>query len=127
MPWFHFAFLGTGVTPLSSVTGDAISYLLSFGPLGIGVVLFGLGYIVPKAAMTSAIMAARVDLLEENERLRTEKAHAEEQRDEALQFAQTQLVPLLTSFTATTAALLPLLQEAVRAREDRRDETGRLR
>lgn len=40
--------LAGSVSPVGAATGDVITYLLDFGPLGIGVVLFGLGYIVPR-------------------------------------------------------------------------------
>lgn len=104
---------GTEVTPVGQATGDIVSYILGYGVLGIVAVAFAFRYIVPRGA----VEAARADLIAENKRLREEKAHAEEQRDEALRIAQTQLVPLLTSFTATSSALLPLLQELVRYRE----------
>lgn len=102
------------VTPVGTAAGDIVSYILGYGVLGVVVLAFAFRYIVPKGALD----AARADLIGELERLRAEKAHIEEQRDEALKVAQTQLVPLLTSFTATSSALLPLLQELVRFRED---------
>jgi hypothetical protein len=46
--------LATAISPLPSITGDALSYVLGFGPLGIGVVLYQLGLIVPKAILTRA-------------------------------------------------------------------------
>lgn len=117
--WAGYWLLATSVTPVGSVTGDAISYILGFGPLGVGIVLFGLGYIVPKSVMNNSVSAARSDLVAENIRLIAEKKQAEDQRDEALKLATDQLVPMLVSFTAATQSLLPLLQELVRDRERR--------
>jgi hypothetical protein len=97
--------LAGSLSPVSAATGDAVTYILGFGPLGIGVVLFVLRIIVPK----SAVDDARADLLKENERLIAE-------RDEALKAAAA-LVPLLTSFVATSQSLIPLLQDLVRKRE----------
>ena len=105
---------GSEVTPIGQATGDLVSYILGYGVLGVVAIAFAFRYIVPRGA----VEAARADLIAELERVREEKAHAEEQRDEALKIAQTQLVPLLASFTATSSALLPLLQEVVRYRED---------
>lgn len=116
----YWSLLATSVTPIGNVTGDTISYILSFGPLGVGIVLFGLGYIVPKTVMASAVASSRADLVAENARLIEEKHEAEQQRDAALKIAQEQVVPLLTSFVGTTSALLPLLQELVAMREDLR-------
>src|SRR5262249_15743954 len=104
---------GSAVTPIGAAAGDLVSYILGYGVLGVVALAFAFRYIVPKGAVEEA----RADLIKENERLRQEKAHAEDQRDEALRIAQTQIVPLLTSFNATSSALLPLLQELVRYRE----------
>jgi hypothetical protein len=115
--WWDYLLAGTpggSVTPIGTATGDIVTYILSFGPLGIVALALAFRYLVPKGT----VEAARADLLNELERVRAEKTKAEEQRDEALRIAQTQLVPLLTSFTATASALLPLLQELVRYRED---------
>lgn len=117
MPWLPYSLIAESVTPLGSVTGDAVSYLLSFGAIGIGVVLFGLGFIVPRSTMTTAVASARADLVAENARIIAEKEQIAEQRDEALKLATDQLVPMLVSFTAATQSLLPLLQELVRTRE----------
>ena len=71
-----------------------------------------------------AIEAARADLLRENERLLARAEKAENQRDEALRIAQTQLVPLVTSFMTTSGAMLPLLQDLVAMREELRRSGG---
>lgn len=117
MPWLTILLLAStpsgDVTPIATATSDLVSYILGYGVLGVVAVAFAFRYIVPKGA----VEAARADLIAELERVREEKHHAEEQRDEALKIAQTQIVPLLTSFTATTSALMPLLQELVRYRE----------
>lgn len=105
----------TSVTPIDAAASDAISYVLGYGVLGIAAVLFVMRIIVPRTALKDA----RADLERENERLILEKRQAEEQRDDALRIAQTQIVPMLTSFSSTTAALIPLLQELVRTQEVR--------
>jgi hypothetical protein len=120
MPWWHYLASGlpgaapwlmaTGaVSPLSSVAGDITTYVLGFGPLGIGVVLYTMRVIVPGKAIDEAREQARADLLKENDRLIAE-------RDAAVQAAH-DLVPLLTSFVATSQSLIPLLQDLVRKGE----------
>jgi hypothetical protein len=47
--WF---LLAEGVTPISNATGDVVTYILGFGPLGVGLVLYQLGFIVPKGVLT---------------------------------------------------------------------------
>jgi hypothetical protein len=122
-PWLMAT--GGAVSPLSSVAGDITTYILGFGPLGIGVVLYTMRVIVPGKAIDEAREQARADLLEENRRLIAEKAEAERQRDEARRFATDQLVPLLGQFTAATSSLLPVLQELIRDREQGRDREDR--
>lgn len=109
--------LAEAVSPVGSATGDVVTYILGFGPLGIGVVLYTMRVIVPGKAVEDARQQARTDLLKENERIIAEKLKAEEQRDAAMKIAQEQLVPLLGSFVATSQSLIPLLQELVRKRE----------
>ena len=113
MPWLPYV-LATDSVPIGSAVGDIVSYILGYGVLGVVAVAMAFRYLVPKGG----VEAARADLLRELERVRAEKTHAEEQRDEALKIATEQIVPLLTSLTATSSALLPLLQELVRFRED---------
>jgi hypothetical protein len=136
--WLHYLFssvpgaapwlMATGsVSPVSSAASDIVTYILGFGPLGVGVVLYTLRVIVPGKAVDEARAQARADLMEENKRLIAEKAEAERQRDDARQFAVEQLVPLLGQFTAATASLLPILQELIRDREDRRGVERRQR
>ena len=123
MPWL--AVLAASVTPVDAAAGSIISYILGYGPIGIIALAFAFRVIVPRSAVDEAKEQARKDLVEENKRLIAEKAHAEEQRDDALKIAQVQLVPLLIQFTATTGALLPLLQELVSRREGRDRGNGR--
>jgi hypothetical protein len=124
-------YVATAVSPLGTVAGDITTYVLGYGILGVAAVLFTLRVIVPRSAVEEAKEQARQDLLKEierliadknneRERLVTERTRAEEQRDAALKIAQDQLVPLLTSFVATSQSLIPLLQEVVRDREGRR-------
>lgn len=111
--------LGSSVTPLDAATGSIVGYILGYGPIGIIALAFAFRFIVPRSAVDEAKEQARRDLVEENKRLIAEKAHAEEQRDDALKLAQVELVPVLVQFTATTTALIPLLQEIVRTQEGR--------
>lgn len=114
------------VTPADAASGSLVSYVLSYGVVGVAAVvmagLFWKGWrlISParEAEMRQAVREeARADLLKDNERTSARADKAEGQRDEAMRFASDQLVPLLTSFTATTSALIPLLQELVRHQE----------
>jgi hypothetical protein len=43
-----------GLTPVSSISGDVTTYILGFGPIGIGVVLYQLGLIVPRPILAAA-------------------------------------------------------------------------
>lgn len=113
MGWLPYILASTEVTPLGTAASDIVSYILGYGAIGVIALAFAFRYIVPRGA----VEAARADLIAENKRLREEKAHAEEQRDEALRIARDQVVPLLISFNSTTGSLLPLLQEIVRYRE----------
>jgi hypothetical protein len=115
----------SSVSPVDAATGSLIGYILGYGPIGVIALAFAFRFIVPRSAVDEAKEQARRDLVEENKRLVTEKTRAEEQRDDALKIAQVQIVPLLIQFTATTGALLPLLQELVSRREDRDRGNGR--
>lgn len=119
MPWLALALsqVPSPATPVDAATGSIVTYILNFGVLGVAAVALAFGWLVPKSTVTRARAEARADLEKENARLIAEKEKAEEQRDEALRVAQTELVPLLSSFTATTGALIPLLQEVVRNQE----------
>ena len=124
MTWIPFL-LAADVSPVGTATSDIVTYILSFGPVGVIALAFAFRFIVPAKAVDEAASRARADLIAERERLIEEKTRAEEQRDDALRIAQTHLVPLLTTFTATTSALLPLLQELVSRREGHDRDTGR--
>jgi hypothetical protein len=110
----------SSVTPVDAGTSSLVSYILGFGPLGV----FALAMVwllfrgwhlvspdVEAGIRRDARDQGRADLERENARLITE-------RDEALKTAQA-LVPLLATFTSTTTALIPLLQELVRRQEGR--------
>jgi len=111
----------SGTDPITGITGQ----ILSYGVVGAFAVILAIvlyrGIFVrasdAKADADARVEAARADLLREIEHIRAEKQKAEEQRDAALKVAQEQLVPLLTSFVATSQSLIPLLQELVRNRE----------
>lgn len=114
------------ITPVGQATGDLVTYILGYGVLGVVALALAFRFLVPAKALEEVRETARGDLVAENARLITRAEKAEAQRDEALKIAQTQLVPLLSQFTATTAALIPLLQELVYTREaGRARNTGR--
>lgn len=48
-------YLTDGVGPVSNAAGDATTYVLGFGPIGIGIVLYQLGLIVPKPVLMGAL------------------------------------------------------------------------
>jgi threonine dehydrogenase-like Zn-dependent dehydrogenase len=120
MPWAaSLAAYVASVTPVDQATGSVTGYIIGYGPLGIIALamawLMFRGWRLASPDREAAIReSGRADLLKELERVLAEKHQAEDQRDDAMRFATDQLVPLLTSFTATTAALIPLLQELVR-------------
>lgn len=114
--------LAASVSPIDSAGSSVVGYVLGFGPLGLVALalawLLFRGYrLVPpgfEATTRDAARAdARADLIAERDRIIAEKQQVEEQRDDAMQVARDQLMPLLVSFTATTQALLPLLQSMV--------------
>ena len=113
--------IAEGPNPSTDPVAAAVSQVLGFGILGVAVIILGWvlyrGSFVPEKRVDAMIAAGRADLLREIEAVRQEKRKAEEQRDAALKVAQEHLVPLLTSFVATSQSLLPLLQELVRNRE----------
>jgi len=122
------------VSPVDATTGSLTGYILGFGPVGITALalawlLFrGWRLVQPgydDQVRVSGRNESRADLLEENRRLIAEKTRAEEQRDEALKIAQTQLVPMLVQFNATVSALIPLLQDLVARREGHERGTRR--
>lgn len=124
MLWLHYlaAEGPSSVTPIDSASESVLGYLFSYGPLGIIAVaiayLLFRGYrLVPpgfEATTRDAARAdARADLIAERDRVLTALHAAEEQRDDAMAVARDQLLPLLLNFTATTQALLPILQGMV--------------
>lgn len=109
----------SNISPVGSAASDILTYILGFGPLGVGVVLYTLRVIVPGKAVDEAREQARTDLIEENRRLVAEKDAAVRKADDALKFAQDQLVPLLLAFNASVSSLLPVLQRLAAYQEDR--------
>jgi hypothetical protein len=111
----------TSVTPVDSAAQSIIGYITGFGALGITSLALAFGWLKPgrttERDREQARTEARGDLEKELARVIAEKRDIEEQRDAAQAFAQEQMVPLLTQFVATTAALIPLLQEIVREQE----------
>lgn len=119
----YLATAAASISPIDSASESVVGYLLSYGPLGIIAVaiayLLFRGYrLVPpgfESTVRDAARAdARADLIGERDRVITEKQQAEDQRDEALTVARDQMAPLLSSFVATTGALVPILQEIIR-------------
>ena len=118
MIWVPLAALATVTeTPVGTATTDLVTYITSFGVLGLVALAFFARRIVPASMVKEAREEARADIKAELDRTIAEKHAAEEQRDEALRIAQSQLVPLLIQFTSATQSLLPLLQELVSRRE----------
>jgi hypothetical protein len=126
LPWPLLVALAASVSPADQATGDLTSYIIGYGPLGVAVVvLAALAYkgwrlISParEAEIRTAVRDdARGDLVDQVARLERQVAQLQEQRDEALKFTQSNLVPLLVNFTSATSALIPLLQEVVRNQE----------
>ena len=131
MPWHLILLAAETGTP--DPINSAISQILGFGVLGVVALALAFRFIVPRGAVDDARKEARGDLLDQIgglerdcERLQREKAEAAEQRDEAQQFAQAQLIPLLLNFTNATGALLPILQDIVRRRDEQHREAGEL-
>jgi hypothetical protein len=105
---------GTSVTPVDGATDTVVGYLLGYGPLGICFVavcwLWYRGYrLMSPQAVTAIREEGRADLITERDRILGEKHAAEQQRDEASKIAR-DLAPLLSSFIASTGALIPILQ-----------------
>jgi hypothetical protein len=113
--WLSYLAAAQGGQPLSGA--DIVQYVITAVNLGVLGIVFWL-FVQGKIHSDSEIGR----LTTENTRLIAEKAKSEDQRDEALKVAREDIVPLLTSFTATTSALLPLLQDLVRRQEERRGD-----
>jgi hypothetical protein len=111
----------TSVTPVDSAANSIVGYITGFGCLGIVALALAFGWLKPgrisERDREKDRAEARADLEKALERALAEKRQAEDQRDEELRMARDQIVPLLSSFTATTTALIPLLQELVRHQE----------
>ncbi len=90
--------------------GQELAPFLNYGVLGVLVLAIFFGWVWPRPSVER--------LIAERDRLITEKAKAEEQRDAAIAIAQEKLIPLLTTFVTTTETLIPLLQEIVREGAD---------
>lgn len=114
------------VSPIGTASGDVVTYILGFGPIGIIAIAFATGWLVPKGAVKEAREQARADLRAELDRTIAEKKTAEEQRDEALKVTRDSLIPALIQFTSATQNLLPLLQALISQRQmERHDREGR--
>lgn len=84
-------------------TTDPIITFVQFGVLGLVLLAILFGWLWARPAV---------------EQLLEDKKRAEEQRDEAVSIAQERIVPLLTEFTSTTQALIPILQQLITAMQD---------
>ncbi len=125
MPWLGylhgFGVLAEDSPPVTGGGAELLAPFLGYGVVGVLVIVLAWvlwkGSFVRSSDADKRVIEARADLLREIELVREEKQKAEDQRDAALKVAQEQLVPLLTSFVATSQSLIPLLQELVRNRE----------
>ena len=131
MPWHLILLAADAGTP--DPINSAISQILGFGVLGVVALALAFRFLVPKGAVDDARKEARGDLLDQIgrlerdvERLERERDGIAQQRDEAQQFTSSQLVPLLVNFTNATSALLPILQDIVRHRDEQHREAGEL-
>lgn len=135
MQWLSLIAQGApaSVTPVDQATESLVSYIVSFGTLGVFALLAGWlllrGWRLVSPAELTAIREAaraeaRTDLIAERDRVLEDRRKAEAERDEALKAAQEKLVPLLQNFVATTSTLVPLLQDIVLGREPPRRRRG---
>lgn len=46
--------LADAITPVGAAAGDIVTYIISFGVLGVGALLYQLGLIVPRPTLTAA-------------------------------------------------------------------------
>lgn len=130
----------TSVTPVDTATNSFLTYILSFGAIGVFLLvlswLFWKGWRLVSPAkdaerqakedenLARARTEARADLLDQIARLerqaeqaQRDKKAAEDALAEQQKFAQVQLIPLLVNFTNATSALIPLLQGLVQHQE----------
>lgn len=131
MPWL--ALLSADPSPTDNVLGPAVSTIAGYGLVGVALLVLGWLYsrgwrLVSPTREKEIRDEARADLLTQIAQLITaagrgeqEKHDIRQQLDEQMRFAQSNLVPLLVNFTNATSALIPLLQELVRYREDNSD------
>ena len=118
MIWLSLAAAATVTeSPVGSAASAIIAQILGYGVVGCVALAFAFGWIKPASSIREVREQARADLKTELDRTIAEKQRAEEQRDEALRVARDQIVPILTSFTASAGSLIPLLQELVARRE----------
>lgn len=114
-------FLADGPSSDSSIVSAAVQTILGYGVLGVVALVLAWivwrGKFLPQERVDQLIAAGRADLLRELDSVRADLLKTQEQRDAAMKMATDQLVPLLTSFVATSQSLIPLLQELVRNRE----------
>jgi hypothetical protein len=123
---------------------DPLQLLVAYGPLGImlavvvTLLIKGLIFSKPQVdAMRSdwaiavkqmtddcaaTLAQVRADGAQRERLLREDLQRVEQQREDALEVVQDRVLPLLASFTATTQALLPLLQAAIPMLQERVDE-----
>lgn len=113
----------------------ALDPLLSYGPLGVIFVACFVAFIGGMIYSKKQVDGMRVDWAETLKLIREDSAsreallredlkRVEKQREAAMDVIQDKMLPLLGSFTATTQALLPLLQAAIPVLE-RSDERER--
>lgn len=120
MPW---AGILAAVSPVGAASGDIVTYILSFGVLGVGAVIFGIltwrGWDIrspakqdkDRAEARADLEAAITRLNADNERLRDERDKALAKLDDLQGYIRDQYGPLMANFTTATQALLPVLQQ----------------
>lgn len=122
MPWAALAYFATGPSA-TFPTSAADLFQIILGALNVGVCgLVAWLFIAGRIHSDSEIGRVTEALKRAEERA----ARAEQQRDEALTVATTQIAPILGNFVSTSQALIPLLQDLVRQRDwfDRQQRGG---
>lgn len=131
--------------PVGNASSDIVDYVLSYGPLGLGLVAIISKVLVPFWVMKDERVAHAAELARmkedweakqadwdaERQRLIADKERAEvrvteaiRDKDEALRLVTDKAIPMLTMFTATAQSLIPLLQGQVQESRRGRSHGG---
>lgn len=106
--WAHYLLLAassaSGATSDASIGASSTEvFSIAFSALDLGVA----------GVMLLLFIQGKLHSSEEMERERARADKAEQQRDEALGFIRDRLAPLVSEFTSSTGALIPILQGLV--------------